>query len=190
MKSLGGVLWESAYHNYVIPWYFYFFFAFKKLDFATNEWFGTSSLKILHWMTFKSPKSMLSSIVRVCRHLRALAAGSGGNCIESLTLSVLTWLSFFGSAPHRELSFQVGRWASQHAGKFIWTSPKGREQWSQAQKQPAVMDSAWLISSKECQGNKVLWGNRKQAQAWHSHQQGDLLRTFPGLSFHLWYRDV
>lgn len=61
--------------------------------------------------------------------------------------------------------------------KLIWTTPKRREQSEQAQKQPAVLDAAWLISLKEFLGGRVMWGSRKQAQAQNGLQLCDLLRT-------------
>ena len=69
--------------------------------------------------------------------------------------------------------------------ELIWTSLKREEQSGQAQKQSAVMDSAWLISSKECLGGRAMYGSRKQIQAQHSHQLCDLLRTslFSGPQF-------
>lgn len=72
--------------------------------------------------------------------------------------------------------------------KFVWATPKRKEQSGQAQKQPAVMDSAWLISSRECRGGRVMWGNRKQAQPSPSGVTCSGQFSFLGLRFQLWKR--
>ena len=76
--------------------------------------------------------------------------------------------------------------------ELIWTPLKREEQSGQAQKQSIFMDSAWLISSKECLGGRVMWGSRTQTQAQHSHQLCDLLRTslFSGPQFSPLKRDA
>ena len=111
-----------------------------------------------------------------------------------MRLSLVTWLSLFGSDPHRESCPSIlGGEPLSVLLELIWTPLKREEQSGQAQQQSTVMDFAWLISSKECPGGRVMWGSRKQTQAQHSHQLCELLRTslfsgpqFPPLKKRCW----
>lgn len=100
---------------------------------------------------------------------------------------MVTWLSSLALIlTENSCSYIFGEEPLSMLVELIWTSLKREEQSGQAQKQSAVMGSAWPISSKEMPGRQGDIGEQEANPGpTHSHQPCDLLRTslFLGLSF-------